>query len=83
MPLVEVARARTKPEAMAGLQRWKAKHPEVAELLQPADVLVDGMRGRSSLWYRIRVNLQHVPPAQRPAQEELEVDYDPWAGFTP
>ena len=47
--------------------------------LQPADVLVDGMRGRSSVWYRIRVNLQHVPEADRPPQEPLEVDYDPWA----
>ncbi len=83
MPLIEVARAKTKPEAMAGLESWKAKHPKVAELLQPADVLVDGMRGRSSIWYRIRVNLQHVPQEQRPPQEELEVDYDPWAGLKP
>ena len=50
-------------------------------LLEEADVLVDGMRGSSSLWYRIRVNLQHVPAAQRPAQAELEVDYDPWKGY--
>src|SRR5579859_2222049 len=83
MPLIEVARAETKAEAMAGLDRWKAKHPAVWPLLEPRDVLVDGMRGRSSLWYRIRINLQHVPEAQRPAQEELEVDYDPWAGFQP
>ncbi|WP_166355526.1 non-homologous end-joining DNA ligase [Phytoactinopolyspora limicola] len=79
MPLVEIARAKTKREALDGLDRWKARHPDVAALLEPADVLVDGMRGRSSLWYRIRVNLQHVPDAQRPRQEELEVDYDPWA----
>jgi bifunctional non-homologous end joining protein LigD len=83
MPLIEVARAETKAEAMAGLDRWKAKHPAVWPLLEPRDVLVDGMRGRSSVWYRIRINLQHVPEAQRPAQEELEVDYDPWAGFQP
>ena len=50
-------------------------------LLEEADVLVDGMRGSSSLWYRIRVNLQHVPEAQRPEQAELEVDYDPWKGY--
>lgn len=81
MPLIEIARAKTKPEALEGLERWKAKHSEVVPLLQPADVLVDGMRGSSSLWYRIRVNLQHVPEAQRPAQEELEVDYDPWAAY--
>ena len=49
--------------------------------LEPADVLVDSMRGRSSSWYRIRLNLQHVPEAERPPQEPLEVDYDPWAGF--
>lgn len=79
MPLIEIARAKTKDEALAGLDRWKTRHPEVAGLLEAADVLVDGMRGRSSLWYRIRVNLQHVPEPQRPAQEPLEVDYDPWA----
>ena len=79
MPLIEIARARTKDEAQAGLERWKAKHPSVVGYLEAADVLVDGMRGSSSLWYRIRVNLQHVPEAERPPQEELEVDYDPWA----
>lgn len=81
MPLIEIARAKTKPEALEGLESWKSKHPDVVPLLQPADVLVDGMRGSSSLWYRIRVNLQHVPEAQRPAQEPLEVDYDPWAVY--
>ena len=80
MPLVEVARARTKPEALEALERWKNRHPAAVVHLEPADVLVDGMRGRSSVWYRIRVNLQHVPEAERPAQEPLEVDYDPWAG---
>jgi bifunctional non-homologous end joining protein LigD len=80
MPLIEIARAKTKPEALEGLEQWKAKHPDVVQLLQPADVLVDGMRGSSSLWYRIRVNLQHVPEARRPEQAALEVDYDPWAG---
>ncbi|MGD0242105.1 MAG: DNA primase small subunit domain-containing protein [Streptosporangiaceae bacterium] len=81
MPLIEVARAETKNEAMAGLERWKARHAEIWPLLEPADVLVDAMRGRSSAWYRIRLNLRHVPAAQRPPQEPLEVDYDPWAGF--
>ncbi len=81
MPLIEIARAQTKDEAMAGLERWKARHAAVWGLLEPHDVLVDGMRGRSSVWYRIRINLQHVPEAERPAQEPLEVDYDPWAGF--
>jgi bifunctional non-homologous end joining protein LigD len=78
MPLVEIARAKTKDEALAGLERWKTRHPTVVSHLEPADILVDGMRGRSSLWYRIRVNLQHVPEAERPVQESLEVDYDPW-----
>jgi bifunctional non-homologous end joining protein LigD len=81
MPLIEIARAQTKDEAMAGLERWKTRHAVVWALLEPHDVLVDGMRGRSSVWYRIRINLQHVPEAERPAQEPLEVDYDPWAGF--
>ncbi|GAA0368742.1 DNA polymerase domain-containing protein [Microbispora corallina] len=80
MPLIEIARAQTRDEAMAGFERWKARHPDVARLLRPADVLVDGMRGRSSVWFRIRVNLQHVPEAERPEQEPLEVDYDPWRG---
>jgi DNA ligase D-like protein (predicted polymerase) len=82
-PLIEIARARTKPEAMTGLARWKARHPSVARQLQAADVLVDGMRGSSSVWYRIRVNLQHVPEAERPPQEPLEVDYDPWPNLPP
>jgi bifunctional non-homologous end joining protein LigD len=78
MPLIEVARAATQDEAMAGLERWKARHPEVWPRLEPSDVLVDKMRGRSSVWYRIRLNLQHVPEEERPPQEPLEVDYDPW-----
>jgi bifunctional non-homologous end joining protein LigD len=78
MPLIEIARAKTKQEALGGLARWKARHPAVADRLEAADVLVDGMRGRSSVWYRIRVNLQHVPEDERPAQEPLEVDYNPW-----
>ena len=82
-PLIEVARAATKAEAMAGLERWKARHADVWPHLEPADVLVDTMRGRSSAWYRIRLNLEHVPSASRPAQEPLEVDYDPWAGLRP
>jgi DNA ligase D-like protein (predicted polymerase) len=77
-PLVEVARTRTKDEAQTALQRWRDKHPQASAHLQPADVLLDGMRGRSSVWYRVRVNLEHVPPAVRPAQQALEADYDPW-----
>jgi hypothetical protein len=82
-PLIEIARAKTKDEALEGLDRWKARHPDVWPLLEPADVLIDSMRGRSSTWTRIRLNLEHVPESQRPPQEPLEVDYDPWAGFQP
>ncbi len=82
MPLIEIARAASKAEAMEGLERWKERHPAAAALLEPADILVDSMRGRSSTWTRIRLNLRHIPPADRPAQEPLEVDYDPWQGFT-
>jgi hypothetical protein len=77
---VEVARAATQAEALAGLERWKGRHPLVSPHLAPADVLVDAMRGRRSTWTRIRVNLRNVPEADRPSQEALEVDYDPWAG---
>jgi len=80
MPLIEIARAKTRQEALDGLERWKARHPGVAARLEPIDVLLDGMRGRSALWYRIRINLQHVPESERPGQEPLEVDYDPWEG---
>jgi DNA ligase D-like protein (predicted polymerase) len=83
MPLIEIARAAGKDEALAGLERWKARHPSVSARLEPADILVDAMRGRSSVWYRIRVNLVHVPEDERPPQEALEVDYDPWQGFSP
>jgi DNA ligase D-like protein (predicted polymerase) len=82
-PLIEIARTKTKDEAMAALDTWRDRHPAVAGRLQPADVLVDGMRGPSSIWYRIRINLQHVPVDQRPPQEELIADYSPWEGYTP
>lgn len=78
MPLIEIARTKTKDEAMAALDTWRDRYPAVAERLQPVDVLVDGMRGPSSIWYRIRINLQHVPEDQRPPQEELIADYSPW-----
>jgi DNA ligase D-like protein (predicted polymerase) len=79
-PLIEIARARSKAEALEGLERWKARHGDVWPLLEERDVLVDQMRGRFTSWFRIRLNLEHVPAGQRPAQEPLEVDYDPWAG---
>jgi DNA ligase D-like protein (predicted polymerase) len=80
-PLITVAKAEHKEEALAGLERWKARHPEAAALLQVADVLVDSMRGRSSTWTRIRVNLRHVPEGERPAEEAPDPDYDPWRGM--
>ncbi len=80
-PLIEIARAATQAEAMVGLERWRARHGDVWPMLAPHDILVDSMRGRSATWTRIRVNLQHVPEAERPAQEPLEVDYDPWRGI--
>jgi bifunctional non-homologous end joining protein LigD len=81
VPIIEISRAATKAEALEGFERWKGRHPVAAAALEPPDVLVDGMRGRSSLWYRVRVNLIHVPESDRPGQEPLDPDYDPWAGF--
>ncbi len=80
-PLVEIGRAAKKEDALLGLERWKARHPEVAAHLEAQDVLVDSMRGRSSTWTRVRVNLEHVPEPLRPAQESLDPDYDPWHGW--
>jgi DNA ligase D-like protein (predicted polymerase) len=81
VPVIEISRAKTKAEVLAGLDRWKTRHPKAAAALEEPDVLVDGMRGRSSLWYRVRVNLTHVPEAERPAQEPLDPDYDPWTEY--
>lgn len=77
IPVVEIARAKTKEEALEGLERWKTRHPEVVTHLAPDDVLVDAMRGRFTTWTRIRVRLANVPETDRPSQEPLEVDYDP------
>jgi bifunctional non-homologous end joining protein LigD len=71
-PLLEIGRAREKADALAGFERWKARHPDAAAHLQPADVLVDALRGRHRTWTRVRVNLQHVPPELRPSQEPLD-----------
>jgi DNA ligase D-like protein (predicted polymerase) len=77
-PLIEIARAATQAEAFVGLERWKQRHSDVWPLLAENDLLVDSMRGRNMTWTRIRLNLRNVPEADRPLQEELEVDYDPW-----
>jgi bifunctional non-homologous end joining protein LigD len=81
-PLVEIGRARLKEDALAGLERWKDKHPEVSQHLEAADIIVDSMRGRFRTWTRIRVNLQHVPEEMRPAQEPLDPndDVNDWTG---
>jgi DNA ligase D-like protein (predicted polymerase) len=76
-PLIEIGRAGRKEDALAGLERWKQRHPEAARHLEAADVLVDSMRGRSTTWTRVRVNLEHVPEALRPAQEPLDPDGGP------
>ena len=83
-PLVEIGRAREKSDALAGLERWKARHPDAAAHLQPADVLVDALRGRFRTWTRVRVNLEHVPAALRPVQGALDPDEDladDWTGI--
>jgi len=77
MPLIVVANSRDKAAALAGLERWKAKHAQAARLLAVDDVLIDSMRGRSSTWTRIRVNLRHVPEELRPPQETPDPDDDP------
>jgi bifunctional non-homologous end joining protein LigD len=77
MPLIEIARAQRQEDALAGFERWKKRHPEAASHLEPADVLVDSMRGRFSTWTRIRINLQHVPETLRPPQEPLDPDAEP------
>ena len=76
-PLVEIGRAHKKEDALAGLERWKARHAQAASHLQPADVLVDAMRGRHKTWTRVRVNLEHVPEALRPPPEPLDPDEEP------
>jgi bifunctional non-homologous end joining protein LigD len=77
MPLIVVANSPDKDAALAGLERWKSKYAQVAGLLAVDDVLVDSMRGTSSTWTRIRVNLRHVPEEQRPPQETPDPDDDP------
>jgi hypothetical protein len=77
MPLIVVANSPDKEAALAGLERWKSKYAEAAGLLAIDDVLIDSMRGRSSTWTRIRVNLRHIPESMRPAQETPDPDVDP------
>jgi hypothetical protein len=76
-PVITIAQAKQKPDALAGLERWKARYPDVAAKLAPEDVLVDTNRGRATAWYRVRINLKNVPEAERPPQEEPDPNYDP------
>jgi len=78
MPLVTVAKAARKGDALSGLERWKGRHPDAAPYIKEEDVLVDAMRGRYTTWTRIRVNLRNVPRDKRPAEEPPDPDYDPW-----
>ncbi len=81
MPLITVANSQSKDEALAGLERWKSRHPEAAGHLAVDDVLVDAMRGRYTTWTRIRINLRHVPEKERPAEEKPDPDEVPdWTG---
>jgi hypothetical protein len=82
-PLVIVAKAALKKDAVEGLERWKARHPAAAAHLIPDDVLVDAMRGRFTAWYRVRVNLRHVPEEERPPVEPPDPDYEPTWGPPP
>ncbi|HYV45952.1 MAG TPA: non-homologous end-joining DNA ligase [Myxococcaceae bacterium] len=77
LPVITVAQAKLKREALEGLERWKVKYPAAAAKLAPEHVLVDTNRGRASAWYRVRINLQNVPEAERPPQETPDPDYDP------
>jgi DNA ligase D-like protein (predicted polymerase) len=77
LPMLTVGQAQRREDALAGLERWKQRHAAVAAKLEPADFLVDTMRGRSSTWTRVRVNLARLDEAERPAQEPLDPDFDP------
>ena len=76
VPVITIAQAKLKPDALAGLERWKARHPELVPLLAPEDVLVDTNRGRATAWYRVRINLKNVPPEQHPPPEDPDLTDD-------
>ncbi|HET7501214.1 MAG TPA: DNA primase small subunit domain-containing protein [Kofleriaceae bacterium] len=76
VPVITIARAKRKAEAVAGLERWKARHPQLTGRLAPEHVLIDTNRGKSSAWYRVRINLRNIPEAERPPPEDPDPDYD-------
>jgi len=75
--VLTIAQAKQKADALAGLERWKARHPGVVAHLAPEDVIIDTNRGRATAWYRVRINLKNVPPAEHPPAEPPDPDYDP------
>jgi hypothetical protein len=77
LPVITIAAAKQKTDALAGLERWKARHPSLAAQLAPEDILVDTNRGRFTAWYRVRINLKNIPLAEHPAAEPPDPDYDP------
>jgi DNA ligase D-like protein (predicted polymerase) len=77
LPVITIAQAKLKRDALAGFERWKARYPQVAAKLAPEDILVDANRGRATAWYRVRINLKNVPESDRPPQETPDPNYDP------
>jgi bifunctional non-homologous end joining protein LigD len=77
MPVIVISKSKSRDDALAGLERWKSKHPDVVPLLAPEDYLTDNMRGRHSAWTRVRINLKNVPEDQRPEEVAPDPDYDP------
>ena len=77
MPLIVVANSPSKEAALAGSSAGSSAIPRPRRILAVDDVLVDSMRGRSSTWTRIRVNLRHVPEEIGPPQETPDPDDDP------
>ncbi|MGE5187087.1 MAG: DNA polymerase domain-containing protein, partial [Acidobacteriota bacterium] len=77
LPVITIAQAKHKADALAGLERWKARHPHLAAKLAPEDILVDANRGRATAWYRVRINLKNIPPEEQPPPEPMDPAYDP------
>lgn len=76
-PLLVVAQSPDRDAALAGLERWLHAHARAAAFLQLEDILVDSMRGRSTNWTRVRVNLRNVPEAERPRPGKPDPDDAP------
>jgi hypothetical protein len=76
LPVITIAQAKHKADALAGLERWKARHAGIVGYLAPEHVLIDTNRGRATAWYRVRINLRNVPEAERPPPEPPDPDYD-------